>query len=54
MKNIQMFRNFNFRVGERVWIKFYANETYHRVTEAAAKAIIEAGAGKIADEHSQS
>ena len=47
MKSIRMDKDFHFRAGARVWIKFIGGAIYHRVTEAAAQAIIAAGAGRI-------
>jgi hypothetical protein len=47
VKSIRMLTDYNFRAGRQVWIKFIGGVVYHRVTEAAARAIVQAGAGKI-------
>lgn len=45
-----MRRDFSFRAGPRVIVQFVAGCTYRRVTEAAARAILAAGAGELVDD----
>lgn len=47
MKTVTMTRDFNFRAEPRTFIAFKDGETYTRVTEAAAEAIVKAKAGFI-------
>lgn len=47
MKTVQMFKTFSFRVSAQVFVQFKAGQVYDRVTEAAARAIIQAKAGRI-------
>lgn len=49
MKTVEMARDFSYRAKPRVFIQYLGGTTYERVPEAAARAIVEAGAGKIVD-----
>lgn len=46
-----MRRDFSFRAGPRVVVQFVAGCAYRRVTEAAAQAILAAGAGEVVEDH---
>jgi len=48
MKTITMARDFAYVPRPQVTIQYLAGRTYQRVPEAAVRAIISAGAGKIA------
>lgn len=52
MKTIKMDRDFSYRARARVFVQYKAGAQYERVPEAAAKEIIEAGAGKIIEKAS--
>lgn len=47
MKTVSLFRDFDYRTHQRRTVRFYAGATYTRVIEAAAAAIVRAGAGRI-------
>lgn len=47
MKTIKIYRDFNFRAGPRTFVAFKAGQTYQRVTESAAAAIVAAKAGSV-------
>lgn len=50
MKKVEMTRDYVFRVNGRAFIKYEEGQTYRRVPEVQVRAILKAGAGKIADE----
>ena len=47
MKNVMMLRSFDYRPHPRVMVHFVHGVTYRNVLEAATKAIVTAGAGKV-------
>lgn len=47
MKTVEVSRNFDYRAHPRKTVRFHAGVTYTRVLEAAATAIVNAGAGRI-------
>lgn len=47
MKTVEMFRDFDYRATKHRVTAFKAGNAYDRVTEAAAKAIVEADAGRV-------
>ena len=47
MKTIAVSRDFNYRPKRHVVVKYIGGETYRRVPEAAVRAIVDAGAGRI-------
>ena len=49
MKTVLLFRDFDYRTHQRRTVRFYAGATYTRVIEAAASAIVRAGAGRIVE-----
>lgn len=50
MKTVSMQRSFDYRPKRGVIIAYLEGVTYLRVPEAAVRAILEAGAGKIVDD----
>jgi len=53
MKTVTMHRDFDYHPTRQITIAFRGGETYHRVTEFAARAIVEAGAGEIGETQCQ-
>lgn len=53
MKTVSVNRDYSFRAGARVFIQYRAGETYRRVPEVQARAIVAAGAGEIVTELEQ-
>lgn len=47
MKTVRMVRDFDYRAHRCITIAFKKGETYRRVLEAAARAIVKAQAGEI-------
>lgn len=50
MKTICMRRDYAFRAERNVFVQFLAGYTYRRVTEAAAREILAAGAGELVND----
>lgn len=53
VKTISMIRSFDYRPKRGVIIAYLAETTYRRVPEAAVRAIVQAGAGKVVDDEDQ-
>ncbi|WP_271572531.1 hypothetical protein [Bradyrhizobium sp. CCBAU 11386] len=53
MKTIVMRRDYSYRAARAVVVQYRAGETYRRVPEVQARAIIAAGAGEIVTEVEQ-
>jgi hypothetical protein len=51
MKTVELNKRFDYQAHPRKTVRFEAGCVYIRVIEAAAKAIVAAGAGRIIDEH---
>lgn len=51
LKIIRMSQNFDYRPSRAVTIAYEAGHVYRRVTEAAARAILKAGAGEVVDDN---
>lgn len=47
MKTVVMSRDYSYRVKRSVFIQYLGGATYDRVPEAAARAIVGAGAGNV-------
>lgn len=47
MKSVYLTRDYSYRAKKHVFVQYIGGETYHRVPEASARAIVAAGAGKI-------
>jgi hypothetical protein len=47
MKTVSLFRDFDYDADPRKTVRFHGGVTYTRVIEAAATAIVRAGAGRI-------
>lgn len=47
MKTVAVSRDFSYRAKWHVFVQYRGGVTYHRVPEAAARAIVEAGAGRV-------
>lgn len=47
MKTVYLYRNFDYRAHRKWSVRFQAGITYQRVIEAAAAAIVRAGAGRV-------
>lgn len=50
MRTVKMTKNFDFQANPQAVVAFRDGETYERVTEAQAEAIVAAGAGEIIPE----
>ncbi|MCK1684247.1 hypothetical protein IVA87_33895 [Bradyrhizobium sp. 147] len=53
MKTVAVHRDYSFRAAARVFVQYRAGETYRRVPEVQARAIVAAGAGEIVEEIEQ-
>jgi hypothetical protein len=47
MKTVAMSRDFSYRAKRHVFVQYLGGGTYERVPEAAVRAIVDAGAGKV-------
>ncbi|MBN8987421.1 MAG: hypothetical protein J0H42_04195 [Rhizobiales bacterium] len=50
MKVVAVSRDFSYRAKRHVFVQYLAGVTYQRVPEAAVRAILEAGAGRVVPE----
>lgn len=49
MKTVLMSRDYSYRAKRHVFIQYLSGAIYHRVPEAAVRAIVQAGAGEVID-----
>lgn len=49
MKDVRLDRDFTYKPKRNVHISYKGGITYHRVPEAAVRAIVAAGAGRVVD-----